>query len=597
MKFKLLRHFKNMSITKKFHLSIIMIIVIPMITVFSVIIFQSYRELKNKMIENSQLAMQQAELGIQTLIEETEYLSLSMLIDPNIQELCREYKLDNTFISSAARQLYISMQDAVESKTYIDSVCVSYDGTILFQYGNKVLKETGSYQEQAREMAGRGFWTEAETLDYPQPQEGHYVVSYIRAFMDITKSNDMIGLQRISLSEEKLAQAYASLSSTDGSDAFIVNKSGTILSSADKKEIGTDVLRAYPLLNRIFSSDSGYFTGTLPEGPSLVVYQAISGTEWTLIQSVPLTALFSSSTLLFVFMAFSVLLLLLFSIIFSQIQLHAIIRPIASLSAEMEKVRDGNFDVSVSPGSQDEIGRLSTAFKEMLDRTKTLIEKVYLSQIREKESAYKALEAQINPHFLYNVLDSIHWTAVRQKDWEVSDRIEALSEFFRHVLNKGDTITTIREEVKYLKNYLFLQKNKFSGRIQVCLDIDEKYMDCLTIKLLLQPLVENAVNHGLAEKDGTGNISVWIEEQGDCLLIHVEDDGLGADEDAIRAMIYSEEETGNAFALRNIHKRIQLLDGAEYGLTFESMINVGTVVTARIPYTKGGPLNETDDRR
>lgn len=111
------------------------------------------------MIENSQLAMQQAELGIQTLIEETEYLSLSMLIDPNIQELCREYKLDNTFISSAARQLYISMQDAVESKTYIDSVCVSYDGTILFQYGNKVLKETGSYQEQAgkwpAEVSGR----------------------------------------------------------------------------------------------------------------------------------------------------------------------------------------------------------------------------------------------------------------------------------------------------------------------------------------------------------------------------------------------------------------------------------------------------------
>ena len=596
MKRNLLHWFNDMPITKKFRRSILLIIVIPMILVFSIIMFQSYTELKEKMIDNSRLSMLQAERGIQTLIEETEYLSLSMLIDPNIQKLCKEYKLDNSLADSSTRQLYISLQDAARSKTYLDSISISYDSHVLFQYGNKVAKEIGNYQDQAVEMGGKGFWTEAQQLDYLIPQDD-YVVSYIRAFMDVSKSNSLIGLQRISLREDELCQAFATLSSGIDSQAFLTNSQGTILSSADKASIGSTVDDIDVGLTQIFHSESGYFTTGIQNIPSLVVFQTIEGTDWTLVQTIPIFTLLESSRSLFLFMAFSLFLLIIFSVLFSKIQTRTIIRPIASLSSEMAQVRDGNFDVRLPDCPQDEIGQLSTAFQEMLTRTEDLINKVYVSQIREKESAYKALEAQINPHFLYNVLDSIHWTAVRQKDWEVSDRIEALSGLFRHVLNKGDSITTIREEVNYLRNYLFLQKNKFSGRIHVCIDIDERIMDCPTIKLLLQPLVENAVNHGLSGKEGPGNISIWTEPQGNDLLIHVEDDGLGTDEESVREMIYSPEETGDAFALRNIHNRIQMHYGKDYGLLFESTRNAGTIVTVRIPCTKGAAGNETDDRR
>ena len=221
----------------------------------------------------------------------------------------------------------------------------------------------------------------------------------------------------------------------------------------------------------------------------------------------------------------------------------------------------------------------------MLKRIKELIDKVYVSQIKEKESAYKALEAQINPHFLYNVLDSIHWAAIKQKDWEVSDRIEALSEFFRHVLNQGESITTVRSEIKYLQNYLYLLKNIFAGRIQICVDVDEKFLDCKMVKLVVQSLVENAIQHGMEDKEGMGNISVWAEQKEKNLYLHVEDDGAGADEDEIRRMIYEQGDIGEgAFALKNIHDRIQMQFGKEYGLVFESMINVGTVVTVKIPY-------------
>lgn len=568
-----------------------------MILIFSVIFYRSYSELKSKMIENSRISMKQAERSIKSIVEETQYLSLSMLIDDNIQKLCKQYTLKNSTMDSAKRQLYVSMQDAVNSKSYIDSISISYNSEVLFQYGNKVEKEDGMFEKQAMEIGGRAFWTRAYRLQYREKTaDPHYVISYIRAFMDVSRFNQPIGLQRISINEKELSQTYASLAPDDQSEAFLVGPDGCILSALNETLIGRDLRAAFPGFEQVLNDDNGYFGTKVNQVGVLVIYQDVEGTDWKLVQAVPRRTLLNSSGSLFLFMLLALLLLIIFSVIFSAIQNHTIIHPIYRLSKELSQVKDGNFDIQVNSNCRDEIGCLTEAFEEMLKRTKELINRVYLSRIQEKESAFKALEAQINPHFLYNVLDSIHWAAIKQKDWEVSDRIEALSELFRHVLNKGDSITTMRAEVNYLQNYLFLQKNKFAGKICVCIDVEEELMECQTLKLILQPLVENAIQHGLAEKDGTGNISVWIERKDGSLFLHVEDDGCGADEDAVRSMIYAEQETGGAFALKNIHDRVRMRYGEPYGLTFESLEQVGTVVTVRIPELReGADENETDD--
>ncbi len=591
------QRFRDMSIIKKFRLSVLIIIVVPMILIFSVIFYRSYSELKSKMIENSRISMKQAERSIKSIVEETQYLSLSMLIDDNIQKLCKQYTLKNSTMDSAKRQLYVSMQDAVNSKSYIDSISISYNSEVLFQYGNKVEKEDGMFEKQAMEIGGRAFWTRAYRLQYREKTaDPHYVISYIRAFMDVSRFNQPIGLQRISINEKELSQTYASLAPDDQSEAFLVGPDGCILSALNETLIGRDLRAAFPGFEQVLNDDNGYFGTKVNQVGVLVIYQDVEGTDWKLVQAVPRRTLLNSSGSLFLFMLLALLLLIIFSVIFSAIQNHTIIHPIYRLSKELSQVKDGNFDIQVNSNCRDEIGCLTEAFEEMLKRTKELINRVYLSRIQEKESAFKALEAQINPHFLYNVLDSIHWAAIKQKDWEVSDRIEALSELFRHVLNKGDSITTMRAEVNYLQNYLFLQKNKFAGKICVCIDVEEELMECQTLKLILQPLVENAIQHGLAEKDGTGNISVWIERKDGSLFLHVEDDGCGADEDAVRSMIYAEQETGGAFALKNIHDRVRMRYGEPYGLTFESLEQVGTVVTVRIPELReGADENETDD--
>ncbi len=587
-----------MSIIKKFRFMIIIMIVIPMLVIFSVIFLYSYKELENKMIENSRISMKQAQRSIQSIVEETEYLSLSMLIDDNIQSLCKQYALENTMLDSAKRSLYVSMQDAVKSKSYIDSISISYNNEVLFQYGNKVYKEDGAFEEQASAMGGKAFWTRAYELAFQEnASDSHYVISYIRAFMDVSRFNHVIGMQRISVKEEEIAQVYMALVSDNGSEAFIVDEEGNILSSPNREMICARLQDMYPEMEKVLHSEEGFFKSKGNHSGMLVIYQNIEGTEWKLVQTIPERVILASSKSLFLFMLLAIALLIIFSIIFSGIENHTIIQPVYNLSRELAKVRDGNFDVHISAASKDEIGYLTEACEEMLKRIKELIDKVYVSQIKEKESAYKALEAQINPHFLYNVLDSIHWAAVKQKDWEVSDRIEALSELFRHVLNQGDSITTIRAEMKYLQNYLYLLKNKFAGRIRICVDVDEQFLDCKIVKLVLQSLVENAIQHGMEEKEGMGNISVWAERKEENLYLHVEDDGMGADEKEIRRMIYGHEDMEEgAFALKNIHDRIQMQFGKEYGLIFESMINVGTVVTVKIPYkTERECGNEIDD--
>ncbi|MDO4332205.1 MAG: sensor histidine kinase [Eubacteriales bacterium] len=502
-------------------------------------------------------------------------------------------------LDSAKRSLYVSMQDAVKSKSYIDSISISYNNEVLFQYGNKVSREDGVFEEQASAMGGKAFWTQAYELAYQENEsDQHYVISYIRAFMDVSKFNHVIGMQRISVKEEEIAQAYMALVSDNGSEAFIVDEQGYILSSPNPEIICSRLQEVYPGMEDVLYQEEGVLKTKGDPSDLLVVYQNIEGTRWKLIQMIPNRVILASSKSLFLFMLLAILLLIIFSIIFSKIENRTIIQPVYQLSRELSKVRDGNFDIHFSAVSRDEIGYLTENCEEMLRRIKELIDKVYVSQIREKESAYKALEAQINPHFLYNVLDSIHWAAVKQKDWEVSDRIEALSGLFRHVLNQGDSITTVAAELRYLQNYLYLLKNKFAGRIQICVDVEEAYLNCRIVKLVLQPLVENAIQHGLSEKDGTGNISVWAQRKEKDLYLHVEDDGVGADEEKIRHMIYDRESgKEGAFALKNIHDRIQMQFGREYGLTFESMVNVGTVVTVKIPYrTEGEQADEIDDR-
>ena len=224
---------------------------------------------------------------------------------------------------------------------------------------------------------------------------------------------------------------------------------------------------------------------------------------------------------------------------------------------------------------KDEIGQIGAEFIHVVGENERLIAKLYEARYREKESELIALQSQINPHFLYNTLDSIFWSAQEYGADNIARMTVALSNVFRMSLNRGSAFWKISDELQLVNNYLLVQNMRFDDRFQVEIHLDEALMDKQIIKLILQPIVENAVQHGLEKRSGKGSIRITAEEEGDNLTFVIQDNGIGFQVD-------EENPLGNGYALHNVDRRIKLYYGPQFGVVIHSEPNVGTVVRVAI---------------
>lgn len=257
-----------------------------------------------------------------------------------------------------------------------------------------------------------------------------------------------------------------------------------------------------------------------------------------------------------------------------------ITEPIGALAEKAQKLGEGDFSVTPIETNSAELQTLDKGFDEMVGRINTLMEKQIEDQKYLHRAELELLQAQINPHFLYNTLDSIVILAENHRDEEVVKMVTSLSVFFRNSLSKGRDIITLRAERDQVASYLEIQQIRYSDILNYEIRIPEELLGCMVPKLVLQPLVENALYHGTKNKRGIGNILVTGKSLGDDMLLQVEDDGAGMDEEQVKALqagLYEDRHTG--LGLVNVHKRIKLYCGEGYGLSFESRLGKGTVVS------------------
>ncbi|MDR0928251.1 MAG: sensor histidine kinase [Oscillospiraceae bacterium] len=273
-------------------------------------------------------------------------------------------------------------------------------------------------------------------------------------------------------------------------------------------------------------------------------------------------------------------LMLLYSVHFA----GRITQPIAQLAEKALKLGEGDFSVTPIATSSTELHTLDKGFDEMVGRINTLLGK----QIEDQKTLHRAelelLQAQINPHFLYNTLDSIVILAENHRDEEVIQMVTSLSVFFRNSLSRGKDIITLRAERDQVMSYLQIQQIRYSDILNYEIDIPEELLDERVPKLVLQPLVENALYHGTKNKRGVGTIFISGKSMGGDMLLTVRDNGAGMDEEQIatlKAGIYADRHTG--LGLVNVHKRIKLYCGEAYGLSFESALGAGTTVFILLP--------------
>lgn len=268
--------------------------------------------------------------------------------------------------------------------------------------------------------------------------------------------------------------------------------------------------------------------------------------------------------------------------ILSMVLTRSVVRPLSELVSNIDQIQIGAMSVNAVNESQDEIGHLFRSFKSMVERLNDVINEVYQSKILQQEYEMKALQAQINPHFLYNSLSLINWKAILADQTEISEMAQLLSTFYRTTLNRGKNITTVKREWDNTCSYVKIQQMLHSGKFETVLEIEEDILQYEILNLLLQPVVENAIIHGLDHKvtEGIKRLEIYGRREHNQLVFTVYDNGCGMSE-AVRANLLTMESKG--YGVQNVHHRIQLYYGSQYGLMYESKINKGTKVTLTIP--------------
>lgn len=264
-------------------------------------------------------------------------------------------------------------------------------------------------------------------------------------------------------------------------------------------------------------------------------------------------------------------------------------KPLHRLSAAMENFKQGDFSQKIEVVTQDEVGEVSAGFNRMVDDIRELIDKNYVLAIKERESELDILQAQMNPHFLYNTLDSLYWKAMESENEEIAEDILSLSQLFRLVLNRGDGITTVQMEADLLERYLHIQRMRFGKRLKYEISLDETILEEEIPKLILQPFVENAIVHGFEKADRNYSLSIIGKREEGRMTFQIEDTGVGMSEKQLEAIWdkadnrkYASQRIGR-YAIKNVKERLELIYHENYTLQITSKVGQGTTVVVSVP--------------
>lgn len=591
-----LRHRK---LADKFREIIVLCLILPLIVVFTLMNGVVTNQFLNKQYEKELEILKQSRPSIENVLDDILDLSRNTACSREVQTLLNGHQ-EAEETEDALRDVMLYIEQQVYTKKYIASVSLFSENQILYQYGSYyeregILEETDKKKELER-LQGKALWDSTGILSgYTGGRGNEPGVSLYRIVNHLYRIVP-IGIERVTIKEEYLCSLYGNGDSEAGNEAYIFDRNGNIVSAQNKKMLGETV--PVGIWEKAESAE-GYFTEET-EG-NAVFYYKLPVNGWTVVQVRSLADLRSQISMLRLIFLCALTLSIVFGVIFSVWQKRAVIDPIVKLARDVEAVGEGNYQIHMYSGNLDEVGQLNRSVVQMAERIRELIETVYKGQLQYKEAEILSLQSQINPHFLYNTLDTIRWIAVEHQETELAEQIEALSGMFRHVLNNGQEITTVGEEIRHLKHYLILQKSRFGEKIQVQMQIDEALYPCRVLKLILQPLVENAFVHGLEEKVGGGRIWITVEAQGEDIVYVVQDNGVGTDAKRIEELLRQKEPAKKIYALKNVNDRIRLKYGAGYGVEFESAVGKGTTVRVRtareISGRQEGVCHESADSR
>lgn len=364
---------------------------------------------------------------------------------------------------------------------------------------------------------------------------------------------------------------------------FIVDANGNIVYHPEQQMINNN--QKMELISQVMRTPGSSFVTSEGTNSRMYTIKTSQSTGWKIVGVTYVDELVSNKNELQMYTFFGGIAFLIIAVLLSIILSLRISRPIKHLESSMKEVEKGNFDIQVDIQSSNEIGHLSNRFNRMTTEIKELVIQNMKEQELKRKSELQVLQAQVNPHFLYNTLDSIIWMAETGKSKEVILMTASLAKLFRLSISKGQEFISIFNEIEHIKNYLTIQKMRYKSKLDFEINVDKSILPCKVIKIILQPLVENAIYHGIRNNAGKGHIQITGIRKENRILLQVIDNGIGMSPEEIHN-IYQKDRTsvqGSGIGVQNVNQRIKLHFGEPYGLHFESELGKGTTVNIWLP--------------
>ena len=397
-----------------------------------------------------------------------------------------------------------------------------------------------------------------------------------------TRLGGMVGLMQAEISTATFQRILDDVPASDHSALYLISSDGESFLSSGEAAFDADALRAFS--DRLGDGTSGdeALSQLDFEGERYLAGQVdIKGTDWRLVMAVPardLTAITrGTDSILLV----TVLILLLMILPIAALVAYNLLNPVYRLQKGVNAIAQGDYGKAVPHSDTPELNRLIDSFNFMRTEIQRMMEEQYRMGRDLKNKELQLLQEQINPHFLYNTIDLLHWEARRAGNKEAEEITYALSQFYKLSLGHGEEIVTLGHELSHVAAYMRIQNIRFMNRIRFTTDVPEALLNVRIVKMVLQPLVENSIQHGIREKpDETGAIEIRARREGEWVVISVSDDGVGMDEGTIQRIVSSEQP---GYGVYNVNDRLVLHYGSGAALSFESVPGEGTTATFRIP--------------
>ncbi len=450
-------------------------------------------------------------------------------------------------------------------------------------------REEAKLIELGRRNEGTAEWQVVQL----NPEDSRYALSYIQAIKKIsTYSQKIVGVLRMDMEGSAFSTMLRDLDPTGSNRFYVVDSSGLVLQTSDQRQIGNNIGDSPWYKPGAYSEEAG-FDKTTVEGKSLLtVYRHFDNQNWMLIGNIPMENIMVEVQQTKRFMLGVGLFCLLTAALFAYLISGGVTKPLRELRERMKQVEMGNFKISVPVKSMDEIGIIGVRFNRMVSEIDHLVDKIYEVELLRKDAEIQALQLQINPHFLYNALEMIDSVASIEGQELISRVAQSLASMFRYNIS-GEQFSTLNEEIEQIRLYLQIQKFRYEDRFGYAIDMDPSLANTMLPKLILQPLVENAIKHGIENQLSDGYLSIAVRSLDDVRLrISVCDNGPGLDEqhlkDIRRRLLEpspSRSQEGRlSIGLDNVNRRLRLHYGERAELTFNrSPYPTGTEVCMIVP--------------